>query len=76
MNYKFDSLSELYNYLYPALTTKVNEFKENNFIIKEINLWNYLLNKIWIYREKLTIYDLVSDIMRLKKEDLINPNKE
>ncbi|MGN1379832.1 MAG: post-transcriptional regulator [Bacilli bacterium] len=69
--FKFKSLNELFNRLYPALNTKVNELKKENILVSEIMLWNYLKEYIWLDSTSLTLYDMVENIFSLDKEKLI-----
>ena len=75
---KFESLNELYTRLYPAFNTKKNEFYNIGLSVREIDLWNYLKENVWIGNNHLNIYDMVSDIMRideLKLKNYINKTK-
>ena len=67
---KFKSLNELYTRLYPAFNTKKKELETRGIIVKEIDLWNYLKENIWAKNTSLTIYDMVSDIMKLEEDKL------
>ena len=69
--FKFKSLNELFNRLYPAFNAKVNELKNENILVTEIILWNYLKENIWIESTSLTLYDMVDDIFSLDKEKII-----
>ena len=69
--FKFKSLNELFNRLYPAFNAKVNELKNENILVTEIILWNYLKEHIWIDSTSLTLYDMVDDIFSLDKEKII-----
>ena len=69
--FKFKSLNELFNRLYPAFNAKVNELKNENILVTEIILWNYLKENIWIDSTSLTLYDMVDDIFSLDKEKII-----
>ena len=71
MNNEFDSLSKLFTYLYPALNTKARELKKKNLDIKEIDIWQYLINNVWNSKKKITIFDLVNDIMNLDGNKII-----
>ncbi|MBE6148601.1 MAG: hypothetical protein E7167_03830 [Firmicutes bacterium] len=62
---KFKSLNELYNRLFPAFNTKKGELQTKGIIVKEIDLWNYLKENVWAKNTNLSIYDMVSDIMKL-----------
>ena len=69
--FKFKSLNELFNRLYPAFNAKVNELKNENILVTEIILWNYLKENIWIDSTSLTLYDMVDDIFSLDKDKII-----
>ena len=69
--FKFKSLNELFNRLYPAFNAKVNELKNENILVTEIILWNYLKENIWIDSTSLTLYDMLDDIFSLDKEKII-----
>ena len=69
--FKFKSLNELFNRLYPAFNAKVNELKNENILVTEIILWNSLKENIWIDSTSLTLYDMVDDIFSLDKEKII-----
>ncbi len=62
--FKFNTLDELYKKLYPALVTKTNDLKRNGFsYIKEEDIWNYLRHNYWNKNKKITLFDLVNDIL-------------
>ena len=69
--FKFNSLNELFNRLYPAFNAKVNELKNDNIFVSEIILWNFLKENNWFGNTTLTLYDMVEDIFSLDKEKLI-----
>ena len=63
-NIKFNTLTELYERLLPALETKVEELKMNG--IKYINvddIWDYLKKNKWSKGKDLTLSDCVDDIL-------------
>ncbi len=63
-DFRFNSLEDLYKKLYPALKTKVNDLKRKNIkYIKEEDIWNYLRKNYWNKSVKLTLADMVSDIL-------------
>ena len=63
---KFKSLSELYKRLKPALYSKCLDIKRKNInYIKEEDIWNYLVNNVWINKVNLDIYEMVEDIFDL-----------
>lgn len=67
----FRNLDELYNRIKPALYSKKEEIKRNNIsYIKEEDIWNYLSITKWKNSEKLTLNDMVSDIMDSNIDDI------
>jgi hypothetical protein len=63
---KFNTLSELYSRLKPALYSKNLEFKRRNInYIKEEDIWNYLVNYVWINKINLDMFEMVKDIFDL-----------
>lgn len=63
---KFNTLTELYNRLKPALYSKSLDIKRKNInYIKEEDIWNYLVNNVWINKINLDIYEMVEDIFDL-----------
>lgn len=73
---KFESLNELFNRLYPAFNTKVLELKNDGVMVSEIKLWNYLKENKWVNSSRLTLYDMVSDILSLSKDDFTGDENE
>ena len=73
---KFESLNELFNRLYPAFNTKVIELKNDGVMVSEIKLWNYLKENKWVNSSRLTLYDMVSDILSLSKDDFTGDENE
>ena len=63
---EFNNLLELKERITPALTTKV---KEINSYVTEEDIWEYLKIK-WKKSTNLTLYDIINDIINLKKEDI------
>ncbi len=61
---EFNNLQELKTRITPALNTKV---KEINSYVTEEDIWNYLKLK-WKKETNLTLYDIINDIINLKKE--------
>ena len=76
--FKFSSLNELYTRLYPAFNTRKVELLRQGIEVREIDLWNFLKESVWIDNKNLSIYDMVSDIMKIdevKLKDYINKTK-
>lgn len=64
MDIEFNSVSELYNRLLPALRSKVTELKNNGYDYLNVNdVWNYLKDTRWQNSHNLTLSDMVSDIL-------------
>lgn len=64
MEVEFKSVSELYDRLKPALTTKVEEMRRNGYLyIKEEDIWNYLKEVKWVKSTNLELYQMVSDVL-------------
>lgn len=75
--FKFESLTALYERLYPAFNTKRNELKLNNMDIKEIDMWNYLKDFKWKDAKDLSMASLVEDILNLNINEFLKAkNKE
>lgn len=64
MEVKFKSVSELYDRIKPALTTKVIEMRRDGYeYIKEEDIWNYLKEVKWVKATRLELYQMVSDVL-------------
>ena len=75
---KFKSLNELYTRLFPAFNTRKKELHMRGIDVREIDLWNYLKENVWLNSTQLSIYEMVSDIMNLdelKLKNYINKTK-
>ncbi len=66
MDIEFKNLLELKTRITPALKTKV---KELNSYVTEEDIWNYLKIK-WKESNNLTLYDIINDIINIKKEEI------
>ncbi len=62
---------ELYEKLNPALNSKVKSLKRIgiNYVKKE-DIWNYLSLHVWVYKDNLTLHDLVNDILELSNMEI------
>ena len=70
-DFKFTSLEELYKKLLPALSTKVADLKRNNIkYIKEEDIWHYLRNNYWRKADKLSLGEIVNDILSTPNNEL------
>ena len=64
MDINFTSVEELYKRVYPALRSKVKEFRRNDInYIKEEDVWNCLVEKYWKKQKGLLLSDVVDDIL-------------
>ena len=64
MEVEFNTASELYDRIKPALTTKVEEMRRNGYLyIKEEDIWNYLKEVKWVKSTNLELYQMVSDVL-------------
>lgn len=64
MDIEFSSLTELYERIRPALTTKKAELHRDGYrYVKEEDIWNYLKEKKWKNAQGLELYEMVSDIL-------------
>jgi hypothetical protein len=61
----FNTVTELYQRLYPVLKTKRDDinriFKSN---IKELEIWNYFKSSVWVNSHNLTLHEMVDDILK------------
>lgn len=65
MEVAFQSKEELYQRMRPALFTKKQEMKRSGIpYITEDDIWNYLEETKWRNSRNLTLYEMVSDVMR------------
>ncbi len=63
MDIEFNSASELYERLKPALKSKVAELKRDGFTYLTIeDVWNYLKESKWKNSKNLALNEMVSDI--------------
>lgn len=62
----FNTLTELYIRVEPALDCKINEIKRTgiNYINKE-DIWNYLKINVWNYKNNLTLEQMVDNILNI-----------
>ena len=73
---RFESLTALYERLYPAFNTKCNELKSNNIDVSEIDLWNYLKDHKWKNSRDISMVSLVEDILHVDIDDYLKFKKE
>lgn len=64
MDYEFSSKEELFQRVKPALNAKVGELHRFGYTyINQMDVWNYLIENIWIKSKNLMLSDIVSDIL-------------
>ncbi len=64
MDENFETLTDLYKRIKPALTTKKQEMHRDGYIyIKEEDIWNYLKEIKWKKANDLSLFDMTSDIL-------------
>lgn len=75
MDLKFNDVQELYELLSPALETKVIQLRRNDYLnISKKDIWDYLKDNKWKDISKLTIREMVNDILNIDNE-LLNSYK-
>ena len=64
MDYEFSSKEELFQRVKPALNAKVGELHRFGYTyINQMDVWNYLIENIWIKSKDLMLSDIVNDIL-------------
>ena len=64
MDYEFSSQLELFKRVKPALNSKCAEAHRLGFPdLRDIDIWNYLIENKWKTSKDLMLSDIVSDIM-------------
>ena len=64
--FKFQSITDLYNHLLPAIKTKLDDLKKIKILdVSESDIWEYCLKNIWSHKTDLNIYEIVNDILFL-----------
>lgn len=71
--FRFNTIEQLYNKLLPALKTKKHDLERQNIkYISEKDIWNYLTKNYWQKSSKLTLADMVNDILSTPDFELEN----
>lgn len=77
MNLEFKTKEELYKKVYPALVAKKTELNRIGYhYIKEKDIWEYLSHHVFPKKHKLTLADVVSNIMHVEESTLDKYLKE
>ncbi len=71
MELSFSSREALYKRVKPALRVKKRELEQLGFsYIREIDIWNYLIESRWKKGHALMLSDVVSDILHVEYQAL------
>ena len=66
MDIGFDNVKQLYDRVFPALKSKVKELHKNKIdYIKEVDVWNCLIEVKWKKTKGLMLSDIVDDILNI-----------
>lgn len=68
---EFSSLEELRNKINPVLIIKKNEFFNNGIYVNEDIIFNFLTENKWKKSNDLRFFQIISDIIRLDGDDII-----
>ena len=68
---EFKNLEELYIRITPALTSRIEELKTESIIVTEQEIFEFLKNTKWVFSKDLNLSEMVSDILKCNKNDLI-----
>ena len=64
MEVEFKNIKELYERVTPALKSKVRELRKNKITyIKEVDVWNCLIELYWKNQKGLVLSEVVDDIL-------------
>ena len=73
MDVNFSSISELYDRVKPALKSKALELKKLKMdYIKEVDIWNCLVELRWKNEKGLVLADIVDDILNIDNKIIDN----
>lgn len=69
---KFNSVTELYKRVLPALRSKKKELIINKLgFITEKDIWDFLRENKWSKEANLTLFDIVNDILTVEESSLV-----
>lgn len=69
---KFDSITELYKRVLPALRSKKKELTISKLsFVTEKDIWDYLRNNKWNKETNLTLFDIVNDILTVRESSIV-----
>lgn len=74
---KYRTIEELYLKVYPALRIKVGDMRLQKLaLIDEKSLWNYFCNKKWKVQKKITLGEMIDDILNTDSFKIYTEMKE
>ena len=68
-NYGINNKVDLYKRLSPALNCKKRELEKNNIIVKNEEIWNYLVKSLWNGKKGLELSEMVDDILNFDNDN-------
>ena len=72
VNEKFNSITELYKRVLPALKSKKKELAVSKLgFITEKDIWDCLRDTKWGKEANLTLFDIVNDILTIRESSLV-----
>lgn len=71
-NDKFNSVSDLYKRVLPALEIKTSELKKDNLKVDNLDIWNFCVETKWKQKRDLRMYEIVDDILNVDVKLLAN----
>lgn len=72
-NFGISNKMDLYKRVLPALNCKVRELNRLGIrSVEKEDIWNYLLKIKWVSTVGLSLGEMVDDILKLDKDDLVN----
>ena len=77
MDIEFESLDDLHRRLEPALMSKVQDLKRNDYTdICEDDVWDFLSFTKWIHAENLLLHEMVDDILHADNDAILKYKEE
>lgn len=72
VNEKFNSITELYKRVLPALKSKKKELAISKLtFITEKDIWDCLRDTKWNKEASLTLFDIVNDILTISESSIV-----
>ena len=71
MKEQIKDLNGLKNLVMPAINSKYSELQKMNLkYINKDDIWDYLINRVWINNNNLMLNDVVDNIIKLDNQKL------